>query len=495
MRSRRKVLGLTLAFMLLLTGTVSAHEIIQGDQCNVAADETISGDVFVLCRDLVMEGRIEGSLYGAATTAILSGEVTGDVYLLAGQLTATGTIRRSLHFAGGFLITRDDLHLEDGGLVNLSLSTIIGPNTSIPRNIVQFGYQLILNGSVEQDISFWGSALSIQGSVAGDVDATVGDAQSEPGWLLETIFSLATVPLVPPGFYLSESGTIRGHLRYTSATEGSISGVLVNPPEYHPAPTGPVTISLGEGDAENSVSMYLSQVVREFVSLALIGVIALVLAPRTIQQPIQSLRQHPFTSLGVGIPAFFLPLILLFVITILTLLIMLILWLIRLNDLALVTGIIAMLTNVTGVSIYYFIAIFIARVVVCLALGQVLVRLALGDDGSQRILFISLFAGVFILAVLSSIPTFGWIFNALALALGLGAILIMLQNQLRTLRERTLVPSPYAARYVFERQLPPRPEAARQLPPPMLDEAPRPIGTDNLPEGFDWWGERPDRDS
>lgn len=489
MPAKRKVLGLVLVFMLMVTGIVSAHEIIQGDQCGIAAEEIISGDVFVLCRDLVMAGKIEGNLYGAAATAVISGEITGDVYLLAGQLEVTATIQKTLHFGGGFLALLDETHIEDGGLVNLNLSTSIAPQATIPDSIVQVGYQLILDGNVSRDISFWGSALTIQGAVQGDIEATVGDPLSEPGWLLETIFSLAKIPLAQPGLTISEAGVVAGELRYTSASEGTINGQLANPPQYVPAPTGPVTINLGEGDSENNLSLYLSQMIREFVSLGLIGVIGLVLAPRTLQAPIQYLRQHPFTSLGVGVPAFFIPLIMLFVVAILTLLVMLILWLVRLTDLALVAGVIATLSNITGTSLYYFVAIFVARVIVCLALGQFIVRLAVGDDGSQRVLFISLFSGVFALAVLSSLPVIGWVFNAIALALGLGAILIMLQNRLRTMRERTLVPSPYSAHYIVNKQLSTRPESVRQLPPPILDDTHKSPGMENLPEGFDWWGE------
>jgi hypothetical protein len=104
---------------------------------------------------------------------------------------------------------------------------------------------------------------------------------------------------------------------------------------------------------------------------------------------------------------------------------------------------------------------------------------------------LSLFVGVAILAIVGSLPfpvgpfTLGGIVNAIVLALGLGAILILLQDRLRILRETPTTGRANGQPSVT--MLPPRAEEARAIPPPILDDVPQPPGMDNLPPGFKWW--------
>ena len=89
------------------------------------------------------------------------------------------------------------------------------------------------------------------------------------------------------------------------------------------------------------------------------------------------------------------------------------------------------------------------------------------------------------MAILGSLPAVGWLFNALALAFGLGAILTHALARLREIRE--------GVHEVDIRKTAPAypllPENASRVPPPMLDDGKPAPGMDNLPRGFDWWGE------
>jgi len=165
---------------------------------------------------------------------------------------------------------------------------------------------------------------------------------------------------------------------------------------------------------------------------------------------------------------------------------MLLLSLVQLTDVAVVGGVISALVSFASTGVFYFVAIFVARIVVCLALGQLLVRATVGDDGSQRLVLISLFVGIFFLAVTASLPAIGWIINALTLALGLGAIVILAQSNLRTIYEARVMPARYISRHSSARMLP-RQTPTPQFPPPMIDDTPPPPGMDNLPPGFTWW--------
>ena len=57
---RRLIVIFTLIVLFGQINIASAREILQGDICTVAADTTITGDVFVACQQLIIDGTITG---------------------------------------------------------------------------------------------------------------------------------------------------------------------------------------------------------------------------------------------------------------------------------------------------------------------------------------------------------------------------------------------------------------------------------------------------
>ncbi|MFN8562506.1 MAG: hypothetical protein U0703_13015 [Anaerolineae bacterium] len=100
---RRLWVGLILLVILGNVQIAFAHDVLQGDQCAIAADEHISGNVFALCRVLTVSGDIDGDLFGGGSTVVIDGTVTGSLYLFGGEVTVNGTVGGSVHFAGGVL--------------------------------------------------------------------------------------------------------------------------------------------------------------------------------------------------------------------------------------------------------------------------------------------------------------------------------------------------------------------------------------------------------
>lgn len=492
---KRVLIGLFILLVLLAgAGAATAREIRQGDQCIIAATETIEGNLFVLCRSLIINGKVDGNLIGAATSAEINGEITENIYLVAGQFDMNGALGDDLHFAGAVLRIHPTAQLQGkrNDIWSLSLSTTIMRDAIIPGSIISRSYQLIIDGEIEGEITFWGSALNIYGHVDGNIDATVGDPESGDASQLQTLlipFRL-DINLEKPGLRVSKDAVLEGELRYTSPVSGDIQGQLASEPIYTPSTTTPdfTPISLGEEeDTARGFNIYLTQVVREFVTLASLGLIGLLIAPRTIQAPIRQFQSRPLTTIGVGVLTFILSFPVVLIALIMTLFLIFVLSLLQLNSLIIAGGFLMGIIDVGGVSLFYFTAIFITRVIMSLALGRLLIRVIAGDDGSQRMVYFSLFAGVGALSIIISLPLVGLVINGLTAAAGLGAILTVLQLQLRNVRE--VAPPIARAPLATLPQLPRRPQEARQFPPPIIDERNLPRGMDNLPEGFVWWDE------
>lgn len=474
---------LTVLGLLLFLGNVqiaSAHDVLGGDDCTVAAGEKISGNVFALCRTLTVSGEIDGDLFGGASTIVIDGKVDGSLYLVGGELTISGTIGKDVHFAGGVLTLKQLSRLTDerSSVVSLNLSTEID-QARVPGSVTAVGYQLVIDGIVEREVSFWGSALTINNWIGGDVTATVGDPASTGVAELRTIFSFLPVSatLIDPGLRVTDNGMVNGLLRYSGPTAGEFAVTLPRPPEFTQV-TSQADFPAPEKSFTENLRDYLAQTVRELISLALIGLVGLLLAPRSLQAPIVSLRVRPLPSLGVGLLMFIVSFTIFFIVVpLLGLVLVLLLFVLQLGDLALITGAIILVLDLGGAGLFYFTAIFISRVVVCIALGRFIVRLLFGERPERYMTYVSLASGVIVFSLLSSLPYVGFLLNAVGAFFGLGAILMTLQRQLEIARQANAV-APLPATY---------PEAARQLPPPVIEDKPRGPGMDNLPDGFHWW--------
>jgi hypothetical protein len=469
----RRLFAFTLFFVVCSVSAASARQILQADQCLIQTDETVEGNLFVACRTLTVAGVVEGDLIGAAATASIEGTIEGSVYLAGGQLDVFGAIGGDLHFAGPVLRLHDGADLANGDLFGLTLSTV--SEDTIGGSIVAAGYELVLDGDVGRDVNFWGSSLTIDGEIGGNVDASVGDPQSGGVAELRALLTTTGVDLTNPGLYVTERGMVNGQLTYTGPVEGEILAELPNDPEFQQVITQPdLTVITDSQSFGQSLTAYLSVVFYEFTTLGLIGIAALVVAPRALQAPIPTLRFRPLPSLGVGLITFILSWAVIFVVVLLGALIAGLFLLLQLRDLTLISAVLFTVFDLSMIGFYSLTAFFITRVIVALALGRLIMRKLFGSDTSLRALIASLLIGILVLALFTSLPIIGWLINALALFLGLGAMLTLLQEKLEQSRAaRPMTPTDSIG--------------AGQVPPPMVEDIPSEPGAENLPEGFKWW--------
>ena len=477
---RRLFIAITL---LLLSGSaslVSARETLQGDHCAVAPETTLAGDVFVLCRVLTIEGTIEGNLFGAAMSAQIHGSVEGSVYLLAGQLEVDGSVGGDLHYAGVSLHVLPEARLtrNESDLITAALSTRL-EEVTIPGSITSIGYQLVQDGRVGREINFWGTALSGDGTVDGNVNANVGDPTSTGAAQLRALVRFFFgLDLLIPGLRVTEDGMIDGQLTYTAPNEGEIAASLPNPPVFNKVEArDDMTLQIDDrADLARRINVYLGQVAREFVSLALVGFVLLLLIPERLQAPLHNLRFRPLPSLGVGLLAFLVSFPIFLIVILISVILILLFFLLQLGDLALTVGVVINVVNLGGAGIFYFVAIFVARVVVCLAAGRFVLRILFGDSAGRRADIVALLIGIGLLALLGSLPLVGWLINAVAVFLGLGAILNLIQREIDSARRSV----PLTAELTGE-------GAPLRIPPPIVDTHTTEPGMDNLPNGFSWW--------
>ena len=508
----RKWLRLLLLIGSLLTAQcVLAREVFSRANCAIEADTIIDGSLFVLCQELRIDGTVNGDLIGGAALATINGRINGNIYLIAGQLDIRGSVKKDIHFGGATLRINPPSERENdpalapylrvrGDIKAVSLSIRVFENTLISDGIMNLGYQLILHGNVNGEVSFWGSALHIDGSVHGNIYATVGNPESESRQIETLLLPLqflsldfAEVELFNPGLVISEKGRVVGDLAYKGPTIGDIQGTTSGQIIY--VQTSVVTLPTLE--QPGSLTIYILAFAREFTTLLAIGAFIIFAVPHLIKSPMANLRSSPFASFSVGMLTFILSFPIVLLALLLSISVLMILQLIGLSGVVVAVGIVLALVNLGGVSVFYFVAIFVARVIAGLALGRVLLRGNWQHRTGTRWEIARLALGVLVLSAMVSVPVVGFLINAAALFLGLGAILTVLIYQFRHLRETNPTPAPawYAPSPAITRErptmtnLPKMPiSSAKQAKPtqkkPAQHLAEQP-GMRNLPEGFD----------
>lgn len=498
--------------LLLPAMSVSANEVESGEECIIAADRIVNGPLFAFCEELYVYGVVEGDIIGASILTVIDGTVTGNIYMVGGQLDIRANVDADIHYGGAVLRLNPVEEVEEGSelpqipfistrsIKALTLSTTIYSQTVIERGILNAGYQLIIHGDIQDDVGFGGSTLIVNGAVDGEVDAIVGDPQAESDQIEALLYLLPfdlDIQLIDPGLTIGEGAEISGDVLYTGPVEGRINGQVNGALQYTaPQPTVPPAFET------NFLQLYFEALGSEFATLLIIGVLVVFFANNFLEAPVANLRTRPFASLGVGLLGFLLsfPIILIFVVLCLALLGFL--FIIGFRGVVLAIGLVLGLLNVGGASIFYFVAIFVTRAIVGLAIGRLILRVIFKRndvDDYRRLQYLALAIGVFIIAATSSLPLIGVFINATALFLGLGAILIVVLAQFERFRNTTAVtrapnyqPSPAIIRE--HRYRPDMQQASVSsthadslniksdedtytLPPP---------GSDNLPEGFDW---------
>ena len=528
MRSLNRLRRVLLLIILLCGGgIVAAREVLQGDSCVVEADEVILGTLFVVCEVLQIDGQVEGSIFGVALRSEISGSVRDNVYLLGGQLDISGHIHGDMHFAGAVLrlmpaessalqspvlpgpsaeITGPDADANAqirGSLLSVTLSTSLMEGSYLAGSITGAGYQILIAGGTGGEVNFWGSGVNISGPVAGSVFATVGDPESSGSQIETLLLPLSfDIKLDNPGMVLTETGSVGGVLQYTGPASGQIDGRVAGDTNF----ISSQMVVLPTLEEPASITVYLTAVFNEVTTILAVGLLFLLLVPNAILIPVRNLRSRPFGSLSVGMLSFILSFPVVLIMLVLSSVVLVGLLLVGLDGVALAAAIMLGMLNLGGVGIFYFVAIFLARVIAALGLGRLLVYVLAGNSRLSVNHVFCMIVGVLVLALLSSLPVLGWVVNALALFLGLGTLLNVVLQRVQTMRDSgtgALSPAWYNDPQPAPEDMPvmqPRRPIPIANPSPSYPQRPRvpslppsTPGMQNLPEGFsfDFFNEPP----
>lgn len=424
---------LLLGVGLFLVPSARAFEGRSGETVVIGPDEVIDDDLYVFAMTLDLQGTVNGDLVFFGQSATIDGTVTGDLIAAGQHVVIAGEVNDDVRAAAYAIELSGDLG-DDLVAAGFSLDNVAG--SGVGGDLVFAGYQALLAGQIDGDANVAGGAVEIEGTIVGDADVDVGGAETGRGGQMPPGFPFfpgaPSVPFVSPGLTVGDDASIGGDLNYTANQRVEISEGVVNGeinfsryvPERRREEAKPAAALV--------VLRWFAHQLRRLVTLLLVGALMLWLFPAWTRKMETIVRSKPLPSLGWGVVALAAFIVGMVALVIVTVLLAVVFGIVTLGELAgrfVTLGLIAFGAAGFGFSVVWS---YVTRVVISLLLGHLILRL-FGLQMAEKLWWPAL-VGVLIFVLVTAIPVLGWLVGFLVALLGLGALWIWAQEQLRERR-------------------------------------------------------------
>lgn len=420
---------LAIAFLLVVAfgfvGTAHALEIIDDD--TIPAGTVIDDDVLIAGNNVLIDGIVNGNLFVAGNSVTLNGMVRGSFFAVGQNIAINGNVSGSTYAAANTM-TLSSNAVVSRNLIFAGFGLETKLRSSVYKDVFVAGYQSILSGTVGRDLRAAVGALEIYGTISGDVKANV-DSPSEDIPIFPTIGFPGMISLVPPGLRVDQDARINGELEYTSPIEQSdsirsepLGGIVYKTPA--PGTTTPDTDRIS---VAARFGAWLLGRLRDFITLLLLGGVALWLIPTIYQETVDKALAEPLPSAGWGFLMTILGYIAAAVLAGVILGLVIFFSIITLGGLARSLSTIGFTSLGLAFALFILLVHFGSKLVLALLGGEWIVSKLAPNQTVNK--FLPLVVGVFLYVILRGIPILGWMIGVAVTIIGIGAMWLLLQEK------------------------------------------------------------------
>lgn len=404
---RRGAILLVLAAVLLVfAAPVSATEIRDADTVTIAAGEVIDDDLVVFGRRVVIDGVVEGDVLASfGEELIINGRVGGSVATAGTEVFINGQVDGSV-WGAAMAITLGENAVVNRNAYVAGASVTAEPGSSVGRDVYTGAYQVILNGDVAGDVTVGAAALEVNGTIGGDL---LGEVQVPEGntWVPASFVDTSQIEFIDPGMRVSE-GAVAGEM--------NISETIVAPTTEQ----RPVFSPFGA----SGFLWVLGQRIGEFIALLLVGALIIRYWPTFLSRTTRLLSTKPGESVGWG---FLWTLV--FPLLFLAALFLLIVFaffggLVTFGYLGRAFTFLGSATISMMVALFGLAFFMLSKIVVTYLVGKMVLGRNRPEDVSRWMHFGYLALGVFLYEVLRGIPILGAIVALVVILFGMGAMFL-----------------------------------------------------------------------
>ncbi len=427
--NKRKLLilfGVVLLAAPLLVSSAWAGETLSGEEVVIGADEVIEDDLYVAANEVIVEGTIGGDLVAVGNSVTVDGTVEGDLIAAGQSVEVGGQVDDDVRIAGQALLLSEGAVVEDD-LIAAGYSLENEPESSVGGVLWYAGYQALLAGSVGEDLAATLNSLTLGGEIGEDVNVEVDGEDGGPSPSAFGPAPQVPIPVVQSGLTLTESALVGGNLTYRSSAEAQINpgaqieGDVVR--EEQPA------AEEEEEPARDPVAETVLESLRSFVSLLLVGLLLVWLAPGWVRRRAGAVIDRPLVSLGLGLLGLVAFLVLGMIILLTTILLAIVFGLLTLGGLVGLIIVLGLLAETVLVLAFWISTGYIAQIVIDFLVGVMLLEAIGSGRGSGRVQ--PLVVGLIVYVILRTVPVLGAIVGLAVVLLGLGALLGWIWSRFR----------------------------------------------------------------
>lgn len=358
-----------LMIVLFAATPAMAADLRSGDSVIISSGDVIDDDLYIAANQITINGVVNGDVLCVGSRITVNGVINGDIVAIGANIDIGGEITGSVRVGGDSVTITGDI---SGDLV-AAVDDIALKNTAIiGRDLVFAGREIDVDALISEEITGWGSRVTIRDIVGGDVEIGV-----------ERLIIESTAEIEGNLVYYSED-------QATIESGARIGGTTTHEPEEYKVPDFPIFQNF----------MIWGAVIGFFMTL-IPGIAIILIAPNRAKAVAAAVKVKPLLSLGWGT--------LLLIATPIAIVIFCI------TIIGIPLGIIA--------AILYGLAIFLSQIAFGLFIGYWIIGYSRNVD-SRGMLILALLLGFVLLTLVKLIPFVGPIVWLATSIFGIGAIAI-----------------------------------------------------------------------
>lgn len=379
----KKIVFLTpLLVFLLLFGVISpvqAQGIVSGD--TIPAGTTVDDDVILFGETVTIDGDVNGNVFALGGTVTVNGKVDGSLYALSQQVLVNGEVT--------------------DGVYGTALELVFGPEGKVGRNVAFLGLSVGMpeGATIGRDLTgIFILGAQFAGEVKRDTTAVIGPL--EVVRLIIRMFDIQAPPFLAP---------------QTIAPAGMKLA-------------SPAPLDIPQQGVIDTIAMqrWLVLLVRDYISLLLVGLFALWLFPGHLKRWGEKVMKAPFSSLGLGLVVVVVGGIALALLWALILAVALGLGQIGFSGLGTAMGMLGFFAVSTAGAVLFVIVTFISKLVFAFQAGFLILKRYERTGFWFRLGVLAL--GLLIYVLLAAIPYIGWAVAIVVMLLGTGAVFLVFND-------------------------------------------------------------------
>lgn len=385
---KKVLVSLVAIFLVLINLSLPVYAIGFSASEFLTIKDDLPDDYYFAGGKVVVDGNTKGDLYLAAGEVTINGNVEGDLVVVGGRVTVFGNVGDDVRIFGGQTViygnVGDDV-IAVSGQVDISKKSTIG------GTVIGGSGLFTIDGNVKQDVQGGFGMLLINGTIDGNVTATVEEK-------LE----------------ISKDAKINGNLKYSAIIEMAIPKEAVK---------GTVEFNkfkakeMAEGSAKGITAMYFGWKLVSYFSALVFIIIFSVLFPTLMIKTADIAKKDPLKTFGIGIFA----VVVTFVASIL-----------------LMVTVIGIPLGIIGFAAL-LITLYLSKVFVAVWISSYVFDYKKVKKSVKGKLILGSALGLLAYYIIGIIPIVGWIVNIVLFLIGVGAIATAKRENLKLMKEKGII--------------------------------------------------------